>query len=358
MRVHVYAADDGGCGRYRLRWPAQALADADVHDRYDQPDFGDAVIEEKGERGIPRVVAGGTVPDCDVVVIQRPLRSERLALIDLCQRNGVAVVVDIDDDFSALDPRNVSWKSCHPGHSPSVNWHWLKRACAAADLVTVSTPALAERYGRHGRVAVLRNCIPASYMTATKRDHDGLYVGWSGSVDTHPGDLEQTRGAVGEMQRKHPEVEVAIVGTGKGVSSALALERPLVASGWVEIEDYPRAVAQLDVGIVPLVDSAFNRAKSWLKGLEMAALGVPFVASPLPEYARLAKLGAGALASSRKDWVRELDLLIRSRVRREEAIARGRCIASTHTVEGNAERWLVAWHKAAELYTGRRRRAA
>ena len=59
---------------------------------------------------------------------------------------------------------------------------------------------------------------------------------------------------------------------------------------------YTSSVAELGVGLVPLLDSAFNRAKSWLKGLEYAALGVPFVASPTPEYVKLAGLGAGLLA--------------------------------------------------------------
>ncbi len=40
------------------------------------------------------------------------------------------------------------------------------------------------------------------------------------------------------------------------------------------------------VGIAPLVDRPFNRSKSWIKGLEYSAFGLPFVASPLPGSAQ------------------------------------------------------------------------
>ena len=69
-------------------------------------------------------------------------------------------------------------------------------------------------------------------------------------------------------------------------------------------------MAELSVGLVPLIDSPFNRAKSWLKGIEYAALGVPFVASPLPEYRKLADLGAGVLADSPQEWYEAIDMLL------------------------------------------------
>ena len=71
-------------------------------------------------------------------------------------------------------------------------------------------------------------------------------------------------------------------------------------TGMIEQELFHAQVAQLDTGIVPLQRSRFNEAKSNLKGLEYAALGVPFVASPTAEYERLAEskfeAGRGTIA--------------------------------------------------------------
>jgi glycosyltransferase involved in cell wall biosynthesis len=112
---------------------------------------------------------------------------------------------------------------------------------------------------------------------------------------------------------------------------------------WTSIEDYPEAVASLDVGIAPLMDSAFNRAKSFLKGLEYAALSVPFVHSPLPEYIWL---GAGVPAHNPRVWERELKRLLTDEAWRIELAEQGRERASGLTYEAHCGRWWDAWELA------------
>jgi hypothetical protein len=110
--------------------------------------------------------------------------------------------------------------------------------------------------------------------------------------------------------------------------------------------EYPAEVARLDVGMAPLADTAFNRGKSALKPLEMAALGVAFVASPLPEYARLAELGAGDLAGRPRHWVATLRRLLTDDEYRAERAGRGREVAARLTYEAHADGWAVAWGEA------------
>ena len=106
----------------------------------------------------------------------------------------------------------------------------------------------------------------------------------------------------------------------------------------------------MDIGIVPLRASAFNDAKSYLKGLEYAALGIPFVASSTPEYARLADLGVGVLSVSKKDWYRHLDRLLKSPYYREDVASRGFEWAKTQTYELRAYQWAEAWGNAMENF--------
>jgi len=268
-------------------------------------------------------------------------------------------VVEVDDDFTRIDPRNVAHDACDPRTSPDRNYQHLLRACAQADLVTVSTAALAGRFASHGRVAVVPNCVPAAYLSEpNRRIFSGrdwqpgtkVRVGWAGSVETHPGDLEATGGALGTVLRELGGVASChIVGTGRGVKDALRLTAEPSSTGWMPLEHYPKALAQLDVGIVPLRACAFNRAKSWLKGLEMAACGVPFVASPLPEYERLATLGAGVLASNSRQWAEQLRTFVTRPDVRAECAAKGRAVAKHYTIEANAHRWWEAWTSAAEM---------
>lgn len=354
MRVLVLPADTGGCGSYRCIWPAEALAaqGADVsvanHGSGIQGVFREQVDELTGEIESVELTGLHEVPDFDVIVIQRPLHRARLALIDLLQAEGIRVVVEIDDDFGALHPGNASFTSCHPKHSPDRNWRILAEACTRADLVTVTTPALARRYGRHGRVAVLPNHIPARYLDVQREPQDvGPVVGWTGSIDTHPSDLQVTRGAV-QRAIDGTTAVMAVVGTGKGVQDGLGLTTPPLACGWRPLEEYPEAMAQMDVGIVPLDDIAFNHGKSWLKGLEFAAVGVPFVASPTEDYVRLHAKGAGVLAAKPKHWQAQLRRLIDDPDERAELAHAGREVARTLTIEGNCDRWWDAWASCLE----------
>jgi glycosyltransferase involved in cell wall biosynthesis len=111
-------------------------------------------------------------------------------------------------------------------------------------------------------------------------------------------------------------------------------------------------VADLDVGLVPLADNAFNRAKSWLKGLEMAAVGVPFVATPTEQYRALHAEGMGLLAESPRQWEGLVKRLVRDEGYRAEQAWQGRERAERWTVEANAERWVDAWSAALSTRAG------
>lgn len=338
MRVCVVPSDKGGCGFYRLRWPAQALRDQGHKDIVlsDTDDAKDIIATE-----------------FDVIVFQRPARTLMLAHIQKLQSAGVAVVVDMDDDFSCIPANNKAHHAFHPKHSPGSNWDNIAKACQIADLVTVSTGALAKRYGSHGRVRALPNYVPSWYLDMKgKKNH--VTFGWSGAIETHPDDLQVTRGAVNRAMRSSG-AGFRSIGVGTGVADGLDLDAEPPSTGWLDIEgDYQGAMASLSVGIVPLADHQFNRAKSWLKGLEYASLGVPFVASPLPEYRELNRLGIGILAPKPKDWERELKLMALSPGYRRNEASKNRDAAADLTIEKHAWRWYEAWQDAMLNHTARR----
>lgn len=349
MKVNVYPADEGGCGFYRMRWPAAALA-AQGHEV--EIRSGLPAVWMDDEQGKPHLMGCEPI-DADVVVIQRPLLRHLADIIPHIQEQGVAVVVEIDDDFAAIPPANVSWARVHPKHNPERNSDHLARGCASADLVTVTTPALAKRYGGHGRVRVVPNFVPERYLAIEPTPSHS--IGWTGSVTTHPGDLEVTHGAV-QRVIDATGATMRVVGTGKGVAKRLGLEVNPAACGWAEIDDYPERMAEVGVGIVPLADSAFNNAKSCLKMMEFAAVGVPVVASPSPDNLRLHQHGIGMIARRPREWERALRTLLGSDDLRAEMAAHGRKVMAGLTIEANAFKWWSAWSDAAHL--SRQRSAA
>lgn len=289
----------------------------------------------------------------DVVVIQRPMTERLLQAVDGFRSDGVAVVVELDDDITSLSARHVLWPSIQPSTSPQSNWRIQQECCRRADLITVSTSALARRYAGHGRVVVVPNHVPASYLTVDRLEHDGVWVGWTGAVATHPDDLQVTRGGVAKAVEASG-AEFVMLGAPAGVQAALGLREEPWSVGFLPLPWYPVGMAQFDVGVVPLELSAFNESKSYLKGLEFAALGVPFVASPTGPYRDLAR-HAGVLASKPREWEREVRRLVQSPGLREERAAAGRVWAAGETVEGNAYRWWEAWQAACEVAAKRRK---
>jgi hypothetical protein len=209
--------------------------------------------------------------------------------------------------------------------------------------VTCSTPALLKVYAPHGRGIVLRNYVKRE-LTEIPRVGSGDTIGWAGSTRVHPQDLQ----VVGDGLRQiiaETKGKFLSVGGSENARNLLGLQDvPYELVKWVDFDLYPYLLSRFDVGIVPLADNRFNAAKSWLKGLEYAAVGAPFVASDVTEYVALRKHGLGRLALPRtRDWRRELRPLMDRETRAEVSAEGRRIVREKLTIEDNAWRWAEAW---------------
>lgn len=279
--------------------------------------------------------------DADVVVMQRPARMHWAEIIPHLKAQGVRVVVDVDDLFDSIPKGNVAARDFKAGgRYPSVAFSWIDEACKLADAVTCTTPLLLKRYG-HGHGVILPNLVPESYLSIEPPFKWRQLIGWSGIVGTHPDDLEVTAGAIQASMRS--EWEFHTIGPVDGVQKALRLRDEPSSTGYLAFESWAPALAELDVGIVPLSSSLFNEAKSALKASEMAAVGVPVVMSPTPDNCRLNALGVGLVADSRSQWQRLVSKLMGSEEFRADVAGRGREVMKTQVYERHADRWLEAW---------------
>lgn len=348
MKVVVYPADRHGCGHLRMIWPGEHCAAAGH----------DVRVVAQDQRAVRLVMERDTVRDVlvdnvDVVVLQRVTHAYMAQAVAVLRSKGVAVVVDVDDDLSSIHPSNPAWAMHHPGNegrrmaNGQINrhsWRNLAHACRDATLVTVSTPALLDVYARHGRGAVLPNYLPDHYFGLPRRD--SAAIGWPGSFHSHPNDPGVVGGALARLVEEGAEFVMRGDSAGAGAAFGLPVDPP---GGAVPIGQWPAAVASLGVGIAPLADTRFNAAKSWLKPLEMSACGVPWVASPRAEYARLHAMGAGLLADRPRAWYRELKRLRESPAMRQELSEAGRAVAEQLRLSQHAWRWMEAWTKAYEV---------
>lgn len=96
---------------------------------------------------------------------------------------------------------------------------------------------------------------------------------------------------------------------------------------------------KFDIGLVPLNDIPFNRAKSFIKGLEYTASGIPFVAQALPEYERLWEDGIGYLAITPQDWREKVERLLDYKTRKRAAAENYRIMSEKHTIKQREDEW-------------------
>lgn len=323
MRVACFPSDAFGCGYYRMRWAAIELArqghDVEIRES----------VTAIWERGDPDRVVGVKDCDFDVAVFQRVYRQSILDLIVLLQTQGVAVVVDIDDDLLALDPGHVMY-----GEFEGRKVHGImQESVRKADLVTVSTPALAKRYGG-SKARVIPNGVPRAYLGI---GYDGWrqlppVIGWTGTPKTHVGDLDVLGSTIRDLCGER-RARFRAIGDGASLALLDIPDQEHSPGAPLATLEYAHLYAQLDVAIVPLRETRFNAGKSWLKAAEAAALGVPVVMSPTPENVRLHGLGIGVLAERPREWREQLLRLLSAQGLREAIAAQGRAIMADWTIE-------------------------
>jgi glycosyltransferase involved in cell wall biosynthesis len=344
-RVVVLPSDETGCGHYRMAWPADVVQQV-------RPDWSVEVYRPNdvmfgtGADGSLWQVRGIPEPDkIDLLVVQRVATRAQYEFVVWASKHA-AIVMDADDALWTIDPDNVA----HEGwNSDRVHWRWLDSASRHADMVTVTTDALAQRYGAHGRVEVLPNCVPGSLEESLVSVRDTLdqtpTLGWAGVTVTHPHDLKVVGTAVRDVVTDTGAL-VRAVGDGPGVSREWGVPAEHVAPQTLGLPYYT-ALTTLDVGLVPLADTKFNKAKSYLKALEYAAAGVVPVVSNTPAHRALRKSLHLLVATSPRQWHDELEWLVEHPdARQEMADQNMRQVFNRHTYEMHAECWATAWERA------------
>jgi hypothetical protein len=320
--VNVYPHHEDASAQYRIILPGLALEAAGYDVQVIMPDAAKAD---------PQAVRGS-----DVAVMSRPDTPAAIDMIVKLREMGTRVIVDMDDRLDLVSPHHIMSPVAPVLHQFAI------AGCLAADRVTASTPTVAYEYATSkadDRTLVLRNRVPQKYVTM-RRSEPAKTVGWSGTVATHPRDLQETGGMVAKELDWRKDWQFRCIGPqeeANTVCSALGLKFMSV-SGWIDFETYPVALSQIGVGIVPLRLTRFNDAKSSLKMLEMAALGVRVIASPTKENTRLHReYGIGHLAKLPTDWRRQLRFLLSSDERNTDAFP------FALTIEGSLEQWREAW---------------
>jgi glycosyltransferase involved in cell wall biosynthesis len=283
----------------------------------------------------------------EIIVLKLMMLDKFVEQIPKAQAMGQKIVIDIDDHHAGLEPSNMAYLSTDPKTNPKNNRDHYFKTMDLADALITSTPFLHDYYKKeypNKPIFMVRNAVDPKYFHFRK-DKSAKWptVGWVGATPWRSNDLETLNPFVGEfLQEKNwrfhhsghiinaPTVEEQL-----GVPHKLYSSEPMKP-----ILNYEEMFRRIDIGIVPLNKVEFNRAKSFIKGLEYTAAGVPWISTDFEEYTYLNKeFGIGRVASNKDEWLNHFEELSDQKIRNKERQKNMELVREFHTMEKRGPDW-------------------
>lgn len=195
------------------------------------------------------------------------------------------------------------------------------RTTAIVSAAAVATPGShynAEFCHQHcNNVVFLPTPVPwASFQAASKefqkQVNSHFRVGWVGSAQTARY-LDVIVEPLRKLGTKYPgRISLVIVGLNHRKDTCLSIDGVEVeVITWVPPDHIPSIVASLDIGIMPLYETDWEKGKCGMKALEYMAAGKPAVCSAVGENNFIIQDGInGFLAKTEADWQIQIERLM------------------------------------------------
>jgi O-antigen biosynthesis protein len=322
----------GGVGYYRIVQPAKYL-------KGHQVDIIGADINKKGKTREEKW--NSIFKEYDVVwtsYFSDP--QEASAIFYHRDKYNKKIVIDLDDNYLDISPTHRLYDKFKETKKDRA---FLSTILTFADAITVSTEPLKQRIAEHIKkvyqmekpIFVIPNMNEMSdfkFKPAIK-DKNKIVIGYAGS-NSHYDDLQMVFPAISKIMDKYPQVHFEIVGSlsekdaielFKDFSNS-AKDRCDLIPPTMSFQEYPKHLASMkwDIGIAPLVDTAFTRSKSHIKFMEYAMYKIPVIASRVyPYYVNSFNIevitnGETGILCKPSEWEGALEEMILDKEKREQ----------------------------------------
>ena len=350
--------DNKGCGFYRMLVPANEIK---------RQDLANVIVAERLDEQ--------SAAWAHVIIIQRVFEPQWYEMIEKLQSAGKKIVYEIDDLLTSVSPHNPSFAIWDPLGS---NIGRAMKVMQMCDAVQVTTDRLRNEYALwNPRTEVLPNYLDHSlwdqpawnavhWTDYYRKKNDGIIrIGWAGA-GSHYHDLQLIEKVITDITKKYQNVHFVMMGyhgqskTGPQLFPDIpdqpcrhcGTEGQLEKIGGIDLLYYPSKLKEcaFDIAVAPLIETGFNQGKSDLRIKEMAALGVPVVATRMKPYSDSVKEGyTGFLASTAKEWYDSLEVLIKDRVLRERLGRNNYRWYRQNTIDKNISKWVTFYDRVSSL---------
>ena len=262
---------------------------------------------------------------------------------------GGRLVYDLDDDLLHIPREHPEAAALRP------KTQVVRRMLRLADQVLVSTPALAARVGV--AATVVPNGLDEQLWTAApaipRPRQMPVRILCMGTA-THTADFALIEPALARIAEDFGyRVSIDMIGFSDAPHLPEWVKRlpipPSARASYPGFVHWFTGQRAWDIGLAPLVDSAFNRCKSAIKALDYAAAGIPVIASDGPVYRGSPADGVGGmLVANRPDaWYAAISRLIRDVPLRERlALGARAAFLERGTLAAQAEMRRGLWQVA------------
>lgn len=236
------------------------------------------------------------------------------------RRLRLPVLYDIDDPLFSVAAYETY--SNMQALSPEMRAHFVAEApryldlMNAADVVSVSTPALAE----HARqltprpVYVRRNFADRAMLSTGAQamqvatDNAGAFrVAFASGSRGHEADFATIAAPLTRFLQGDARRRLMILGHFDRAHLPRAIARQTEFLPFTGYDGYLNALALADCAVMPLADDLFNRCKSAVRALDAASVGVPVIAPDVGDFAKVIRNGqTGVIARAPADWAAAL----------------------------------------------------
>lgn len=153
----------------------------------------------------------------------------------------------------------------------------------------------------------------------TIRNHDEikdkLIIGWSGSAGTVKVCLPLIKGPMEELSKIFDFTFLVIADKDPRLDWEV---KDIKFKKWTP-ETEVEGIKQIDIGIMPLNDTEFERGKCGLKAIQYMAVGTPAIVSPVGVNRKIVDHGVdGYHATTEEEWVMYMSALLQDKEKRKQ----------------------------------------
>jgi len=242
---------------------------------------------------------------------------------------GKRVVYDLDDALYLPHPTESA--------NAARDRRKLMRILRCADQVVVSGPEIAEFVRSVNRSVEIIPTVVERIASSPLLPRTPPVIGWVGAPENLRY-LRRLEGAIQRLQSERPELEVWIITSRPADPPPRFRYRFIPWSREAETEFVP----EFTVGLAPLDDDPWCRAKMNYKALVYMSHGVPAIASPIGFPVEDFRDGESVwYARGEDEWMEAMREALDDR-RKRDAVAREalRVLAGKYTAAAQAENWL------------------